>query len=87
MEKRTLKQIAEGYQTSVKAIETIVDAAESGLLKAWREFIDLEKLIEVNLLIREKDINQVFRRQGFLAIVGDIDNKIDDIIKEVKENE
>ena len=84
---RKIEQIAEGYQISIKAIETIVDASDVGLIKAWREFIDLEKMIELNLLIKEKDVNQIFRRQGMLLAFDAIDNKIDNIIKELKEDE
>ena len=85
--RRTIKQIAEGYNVSEKAIETIADGVNSGFIKAWREFIDGEKLIELNLLIIEKDINQVFRRQGMLAAFTNIDKKIDNIVEEMKEDE
>ena len=85
--RRTLKQIAEGYAVSEKAIETIVDGMNSGFIKAWREFIDLEKMIELKLLIKENDINQVFRRQGMLAAFSNIDKKIDNIVEEMKEDE
>ena len=84
---RGIKKISEGYQVSIKAIETIADASNSGLLKAWREFMDLEKVIELNLLIKEKDVNQMFRRQGMLLAFDAIDNKIDNILEELKKNE
>lgn len=84
---RSIKKIAEGYQISEKAIEILVDASNSGLLKAWREFIDLEKVIELGLIVKEKDVNQIFRRQGLIAGLGAIDNKISNILEEMKENE
>ena len=79
-----IKKIAKRRGLSEQFVETIIAGADSGFLKGWRELIYHQKVQIWNLLETKTDVPEVYRLQGQLAAYKKIENRIDEVLEDYK---
>lgn len=82
--KNKIKKIAKRRGLSIQFVETIIAGIDSGFLKAWRELVYNQKVQIWNNLEIEDDMNSVFRLQGMLSAYRKIENRIDEVLEDYK---
>lgn len=79
-----IKKIAERRQLSEQFVETIIAGVDSGFLKGWRDLVYAQKVQIWNMLETEKKTINVFRLQGQLSAYRKIENRIDEVLEDYK---
>lgn len=79
-----IKKIAERRQLSEQFVETIIAGVDSGFLKGWRDLVYAQKVQIWNALEIEKETINVFRLQGQLSAYRKIENRIDEVLEDYK---
>ena len=79
-----MKIIAKNRNISETFVETIIAGAESGFLKGWRILVYNQKVQIWTNLEKETKIEDVYRLQGKLSAYRKIENRIDEILEDYK---
>lgn len=79
-----IKKIAKKRNLSEKFVEILIAGADSGFLKGWRELVYNQKVQIWNLLETETNVPKVYRLQGSLAAYRKIENRIDEVLEDYK---
>lgn len=79
-----IKKIAKRRELSVQFVESILAGADNGFLKGWRELVYVQKVQVWNNLEKATKIEDVYRLQGQLSAYRKIENRIDEVLEDYK---
>ena len=79
-----IKKISKKRELSPQFVETIIAGADSGFLKGWRELVYTQKVQVWNNLEKATKIEDVFRLQGALSAYRKIENRVDEVLEDYK---
>lgn len=80
-----IKKIAEKRDLSEQFVESIIAGADNGFLKGWRTLVYQQKISIWNALEKENESNDIFRLQGMLSAYRKIENRIDEVLEDYKD--
>ena len=79
-----IKKIAKRRGLTEGFVDTIIAGIDSGFIKGWRELVYNQKVQIWNNLETEDDMNSVCRLQGMLSAYRKIENRIDEVLEDYK---
>jgi len=79
-----IKKIAKKRDLTEGFVETIIAGADNGFLKGWRTLVYQQKLSIWTALEKVNETHELFRLQGMLSAYRKIENRIDEVLEDYK---